>query len=252
MTWRHYVLFVVLLGFTVVLAGRVVYLATTDKEFLQKQGDARSIRNEAISAQRGVIRDRWGEALAISTPAYNVFIDPSVQVPDAGAIKELATLLQLDAAEISSKLQNKRRQYVVLKQRITWDEAENLREKKIDGVKLETVYRRYYPAGEVAAHVVGFSGFGSRSSRGLSAEGEEVALEVGLEGIEKAFDDRLRALPGRCSICSRSKPRKVCSRSVKIGITFTGCASKRRLPSASLSMSYSQCLICSPCRKRRA
>jgi cell division protein FtsI (penicillin-binding protein 3) len=209
MTWRHYVLLVVLLGFTMVLAGRVVYLATTDKEFLQKEGDARSIRNEAIGAQRGVIRDRWGEALAISTPVYNVVVDPSVQVPNADAIKELATLLQLDAAEISGKLQNRKRQYVVLKPRITWDEAESLRERKFDGVKLETVYRRYYPAGEVAAHVVGFSGFGSRSSTGQSSEGEDVALEVGLEGIEMAFDDKLRALPGRKTVLRDRKGQNV-------------------------------------------
>ncbi len=209
MTWRHYVLFVVLIGFTGVLAGRVVYLATTDKEFLQKEGDVRSIRNEAISAQRGVIRDRWGEALAISTPAYNVFVDPSVQVPDAGQIKELATLLQIDAADLAGKLQNRNRQYVVLKQRITWDEAESLRAKKIDGVKLETVYRRYYPAGEVTAHVVGFSGFGSRSSASQSPEAESVVLEVGLEGIEKAFDDKLRALPGRKTVLRDRKGQNV-------------------------------------------
>ena len=209
MTWRHYVLLVVLFGFTLVLAGRVVYLATTDKEFLQKEGDARSIRNEAIGAQRGVIRDRWGEALAISTPAYNVVVDPSVKVPDPTAIRALATLLQLDAAQISQKLQNRKRQYVVLKQRITWDEAQSLREKRFDGVKLETVYRRYYPAGEVTAHVVGFSGLGSRNPQDKRPEGEEVALEVGLEGIEMAFDDKLRALPGRKTVLRDRKGQNV-------------------------------------------
>lgn len=206
MSWRHYMLLFVLFVFTVVLAGRVVYLATTDKEFLQKEGDARAIRNEAIGAQRGVIRDRWGEALAISTPVYNVVVDPSVKVPDSDAIKEIAKLLQLDAATISGKLQNSKRQYVVLKPRISWDEAESLREKNFEGVKLETVYRRYYPAGEVAAHVVGFSGFGSRSQ---SPESEEVALEVGLEGIEMAFDDKLRALPGRKMVLRDRKGQNI-------------------------------------------
>lgn len=209
MTWRHYLLFVVLCGFTLVLAGRVVYLATTDREFLQREGDARSIRTEAIGAQRGVIRDRWGEALAISTPAYNVVVDPSVQVPAPNSIKELAALLQLDAAEISGKLQNRKRHYVVLKPRITWEEAQNLREKKFDGVKLETVYRRYYPAGEVTAHVVGFSGLGSMNPKGNASEGEEVAMEVGLEGIEMAFDDKLRALPGRKTVLRDRKGQNV-------------------------------------------
>ena len=195
MTWRHYLLFVVFFSCTAGLAGRVIYLAINEQKFLQQQGDERAIREETISAQRGVIRDRWGEALAISTPAYNVWVDPSVKVPSADEIARLGVLLAIEPGEVARKLSNRKLGYVQLKRRITWSEAQSVRAGKFAGVHLETVYRRYYPAGEVAAHVVGYSGLGSRGAGG-AGEQDEVALEVGLEGIEKAFDDKLRALPG--------------------------------------------------------
>lgn len=202
MKWRHYTVVVLFLGATVWLGWHVVSLSFalsySEPDFLRKKGDDLSVREEQISAQRGVIHDRWGEPLAVSTPVYNVFVDPGLKVPPEERWEQLAGLVGLSVADLSARFADRKRRYVLLKRRASWDEMQMLQAAKIEGVKFTTVYRRYYPAGEVAAHVVGVAGFV-----------EEASEEIGREGVESSFDDHLRATPGKKLVLRNARHQNV-------------------------------------------
>ena len=105
--WR-FIAVVTLFSVAVIgLCGRVVYLAVTEKEFLQQQGDARSVRSVPIPAMRGVIYDRQGEALAVSTPVFAVWTDPSKAALAADDVTRLAAVLELSTAEVQERLQHR-------------------------------------------------------------------------------------------------------------------------------------------------
>jgi cell division protein FtsI (penicillin-binding protein 3) len=180
--WRHYV---VVGTFLVACAGivvRVAYLNVTQREFLQQQGDARSIRSEVIPAYRGLVYDRYGEPLAISTPVVAIWTDPSQGALAAEDLAALAEPLGLDAQALSAQLAaNGQREFMYIRRRVSWDVAQTVRGLNLDGVYFQSEYRRYYPAGETTAHVVGMTGID----------------DGGLEGVELAFDSTLRGEQGR-------------------------------------------------------
>ena len=164
------------------VAVRVVYLAVTEREFLQKQGNARSLRIETIPAYRGVIYDRQREPLALSTPVASVWSDAKRQQWSSATLRHVAKVLDLDAqALVSSQVQAGSRSFKYLKRRASWAEVEALKALQLSGMHFDAEYKRYYPASETAAHVVGITGID----------------DLGLEGVELAFDDRLRGRPGR-------------------------------------------------------
>jgi len=181
MLWRHAV---ILCGFLLVCLGlgsRVVYLHVTERDFLQEQGDARSLRYEDQPAYRGVVYDRHGEPLAVSTPVAAIWIDPQrARLTEAGR-RSLGHLLELPQAELDEALAQERRRFVYLKRRVPWSVAERVRQLHLPGVYLQREYRRYYPAGEIAAHVVGMTDVD----------------DVGIEGVELTFEEHLRGEPGR-------------------------------------------------------
>ncbi len=179
---RHYLVICLFLAACLTLAGRSSYLALVDKDFLQDQGDARSIREESIPAHRGVIQDRFGQILATSTPVASVVADPARHLPSADEIKRLAPLLGLDPQALSRRLaEHSQRRFVYLKRRVSWADANAIAALGIEGLFLDEEYRRYYPASETAAHIVGMTSID----------------HVGLEGAELAFDDHLRGKRGR-------------------------------------------------------
>jgi len=179
--WRHYVIVVFfLLGCTGV-AARVVYLNITDREFLQGQGDARSIRHEPMPAYRGVIYDRNGEPLAVSTPVMSIWTDPSFVKLSTEAVGNLAEVLEIDPVALQMDLRaDPRREFLYLKRRASWDMAEQVRALKLDGVYFQREYRRYYPASDTTAHVVGLTNIDDQ----------------GLEGVELAYNESLRGQYG--------------------------------------------------------
>ena len=179
--WRHYLVVSVFLAMTVGLIVRIVYLGVTERDFLQEQGDARSVRHEVIPAMRGVITDRHGEPLAISTPVYGVWADPSKAKFSAQEFHDLAEILGLSVDAIRSRMSKyARREFVYLKRRLSYQSASNLRAKNIRHVYLQPEYRRYYPAAETTAHVVGLTDLD----------------DTGIEGIEYAYDAQLRGARG--------------------------------------------------------
>ncbi len=178
---RRLVVRMLLIAVTGGLLWRVVDLQHTEKAFLIGQGDARHLRVMEIPAHRGKILDRNGEPLAISTPVDSVWANPGELVAATNRWSELRQLLGLDLKHLERLLAERReRAFVYLKRHVAPHLAAKVREAGIPGVYLQREYRRYYPLGEVAAHVVGFTDVDDN----------------GQEGIELAFEERLRGVAG--------------------------------------------------------
>jgi len=178
--WRFSCGFLVLLG--LVLGGRAVYLQVFNKDFLISQADARHIRTARISANRGVITDRNGEPLAASMPVDSLWASPQelAQVPEN--IPELARVLGLDRNALTRQVtRNVSKDFMYLRRHMNPADARAVLERGIPGVHSLREYRRYYPAGEVTGHLVGFTN--------VDDEGQE--------GLELEFDEWLRGRPGK-------------------------------------------------------
>lgn len=179
--WRHNTLLVLFVIACLGLAGRIVYLTVAEGDFLIGQGDSRSVRTVSIPAYRGVVYDRFGEPLALSTPAAAIWTDPSKKTLDAVDLAPLADLLELNTDRLMEQLsRNSKREFFYLKRRVSWGEVQQVKALGLEGVYFDREYQRYYPAGETAAHVVGLTGID----------------DSGLEGIELSFEERLRGVPG--------------------------------------------------------
>jgi|TARA_B100001094_G_scaffold333385_1_gene411323 cell division protein FtsI (penicillin-binding protein 3) len=149
-------------------------------DFLQHQGDSRAIRNITIPAYRGLITDRNGEPLAISTPVTAIVANPkNIQKSD---IERLSLALKISESQLQSRLQRYRnKSFMYLVQQLPNDEAEKILKLNISGVSGQQRYKRFYPAGEVTAQLVGFTNY----------------LDIGQEGMELAYDDWLTGEPGK-------------------------------------------------------
>lgn len=165
-----------------VMLWRAVDLHILNKDFLQSQGNARYMRTMPVAAHRGMITDRYGDPLAVSTPVDSVWINPAEFMTARKSWKGLAKLLSLKTDKVERLvLQRAKREFVYLKRHIRPDLAEQIAKLNIAGVYLQREYHRYYPAGEVAAHVLGFTNID----------------DVGQEGLELAYNDWLRGKSGK-------------------------------------------------------
>jgi len=195
-----------LLGF-VVLAGRSAQLQLVDQVFLQEQGDARHLRVVKVPAHRGMITDRNGEPLAISTPVQSVWVNPQELVASPGEMSQVARLLALDVDRLQRLIgQRKDREFVYLRRHVVPDLAQQVMALDVRGIYLQREYRRYYPAGEVAGHLIGFTNIDDRGQEGLELAydnwltGESGAKRVIKDGRRKIVEDveNIRsARPGR-------------------------------------------------------
>jgi len=177
---RYFVLAVILLIF-VLLFMRAIQLQWLEAEFYEQKGIKTQIGVVEMPAHRGVINDRHGEALAISTPVYSISANPRVILNNLDSVKLASSILQLDEVQLIKKIQQKADKYFVyLKRHVPPDVAEAILEKKITGISVSEEYRRYYPAGEMLAHVVGLTNIDGK----------------GIEGVEHAYDDWLHGEPG--------------------------------------------------------
>lgn len=192
--WRYGTVMLVVLSAVVVLSWRLVDLHVVDREFLRNQGDARTVRVEAIDAHRGMITDRNNEALAVSTPVQTLWLNPREMDADDSRLATLAKLLELDLPAFRQRLQrNSQRQFLYLKRKVQPAVARDVLALSIPGIYARREYRRYYPAGEVAAHVVGFVNIDER----------------GQEGVELAYNDGLSGILGRKRVLRDNRGRLV-------------------------------------------
>ncbi len=164
----------------ITLVARAVQIQVMDGAFLTAQGNARHLRTVEVPAHRGMILDRHGEALAASTPVDSIWANPS-EVLAHGEIDDLAAALGMERARLQAMLVERQdRQFVWLRRHLAPEEAQVVSELRVPGVHSVREYRRYYPAGEVTSHVLGFTNID----------------DAGQEGIELAFDEWLRGEPG--------------------------------------------------------
>ncbi len=164
-----------------ILVARAVNLQVTDTEFLQSQGEARFLRQVEIPTVRGSILDRHGEPLAVSTPVASVWAHPGELLQATDRLPELAQLLDTPADELERRLtQRAAREFVWLRRRVHPELAEQVAELAVPGVFLQSEYRRFYPAAEVTAQVLGFTNID----------------DAGQEGLELAYDSWLQGEPG--------------------------------------------------------
>lgn len=177
--WRARLVLGVLLACSLALVGRAFYLQGIHKEFLIGKGEARYERVIEMPATRGRILDRHGDVLAVSTPVKSVWAIPEDAKLTPAQVRQLAALLDVDPREIARKLAAERG-FVYLKRQIPPDVAARIASLKLPGIHHQNEYRRYYPAGEVTAHMLGFTG----------------SEDVGQEGIELALDKQLAGKPG--------------------------------------------------------
>lgn len=162
---------------------RAVDLQVVRKDFYQEQGDARYLRDLAIPVSRGTIFDRNGEPLAVSTPVDSIWANPQELLTHADRVGELATATGLDEDALRQRLQERaqaNKEFVYVKRHLNPDDAQAVLKRGIPGVYAQREFKRYYPAGEVMAHVLGYTNIDDH----------------GQEGIELAFNDWLAGTPG--------------------------------------------------------
>ena len=175
--WRSRLLFLLLLGALAALLARAVYLQSINDGFLQQKGDARYGRIVEIHAHRGMISDRHGEPLAVSTPVESVWASPADVEVSTKQILQLANIVGLSPAEVKSKLSDTTREFVYLKRQLPPEQAAKVVKLGIPGISLQREYRRYYPGGEVTAQLLGFTDVDDNGQEGI-----ELALQAQLGG----------------------------------------------------------------------
>lgn len=186
--WRARLLFLALLLGLAGLLARAVYLQGIHNDFLQRKGDARYGRTVTINAHRGMITDRYGDPLAISTPVESVWVSPQDVDATPQQVKKLARILDINLEELKNKLSDTARDFVYLKRQLPPEQAEKVVKLEIPGVSLQREYRRYYPDGDVAAHLVGFTNVDDNGQEGMElAQQNQLG---GIAGSQRVIKDR--------------------------------------------------------------
>lgn len=184
----RFVLFVLGALFLVLIL-RALYLQLVDQDFLRDQGDARFRRVLTLEATRGLITDRNGEPLAISAQVQSIWASPAdVENVPVEKMKTLATLLDLSVKDLESKFADKKREFVYLRRQISPAQAEKVMALGIPGVASQPEYRRFYPAGESFAHIIGFTGIDGSGQEGLELARDRML--AGKNGSRVVLKDR--------------------------------------------------------------
>ncbi len=181
--WRSRLMALLILSCFGALIARSFYLQVLNEDFLQGKGESRYRRDLEISASRGRISDRNGDILAVSTPMKSVWAMPAEAKLAPEQIKQLGGLLEMDVKELVRRLGSDK-SFVFLKRQMPPEMAERVAALKLPGIGQDKEYRRYYPSGEMTAHVVGFTGMDDK----------------GLEGVELAFQSQLLGHAGSRSV----------------------------------------------------
>jgi cell division protein FtsI (penicillin-binding protein 3) len=179
---------------SVSLIGRAAYVQLVNSDFYQREGNERFIRNIEIPTSRGMITDRNGEPVAVSSPVESIWCDPQELLKTPDRLPELARALGEPLDTLTSRIsQRAEKEFYYLKRRINPDEARKILAHGVPGVYSKREFRRFYPQGEAMAHVLGFTNIDDR----------------GQEGVELAFDEWLRGSPGAKKVIRDNRGRIV-------------------------------------------
>lgn len=192
--WRHVAVIAIMTVCFGGLATRALYLQVIDRDFLRRQGDARMLREEPIAAHRGILKDRNGLPLAVSTPVVSIWVNPREALSERLDMRALAAALDLEPVAMAKRItDNSKREFLYVKRHLSPEAAEAVLANELPGVYGMTEYRRFYPEGEVASHIIGFTNMD----------------DAGQEGLELALDQKLRGVPGLKRVLRDQKGRKV-------------------------------------------
>lgn len=187
--WRFWFLLGFLSLCAMALFYRAVQLHVFDQAFLANQGDARTIRFERLDAHRGLITDRNGEPLAISAPVETVYANPQQLELSSLDVQQLAGALSVSPKWLQRKLEaSKEKSFVYLKRKMAPHQVSQVLSLGLDGVYSRREYKRYYPAGEVAAHIIGFTDIDERGQEGIELSYDQWL--TGYEGKRRVLKDR--------------------------------------------------------------
>jgi cell division protein FtsI (penicillin-binding protein 3) len=174
---------------TAAILGRLIYINTVSNSFLETQLNTRIQRVVKIPAMRGVITDRNNNPLAVSTPVASVWVDPTeLDNLTNDQVNKLAGILNMTVAELNEKLNQKDKTFVYIKRAISPEQAKLVTDMQIDGIYDIQEFKRYYPSGEVAAHVVGFNNIDDRGSEGIEYANDKNLQ--GHDGVQQILRDR--------------------------------------------------------------
>ncbi|MCH8538353.1 MAG: peptidoglycan glycosyltransferase FtsI [Alkalimonas sp.] len=197
--WRFVFVLLALASVFVVLVARAAYLQVLEPDMLINQGDMRSLRVKSDTVLRGMILDRHGEELAVSVPVQAIWADPKV-VMERGSEQDerrwqaLADTLNMTPEQLSARIGNdSRRRFVYLQRQVNPAAVDYVRRLAVPGIYFRQESRRFYPAGEVTAHVIGFTDID----------------DVGVEGIERRFNALLTGTAGRSLVRRDAKGREI-------------------------------------------
>ena len=186
-TWRYQVIGVLFFLAFAALIGRAIYLQIIDAEYLQEQGNARYLRVQTEQPTRGMILDRNGQPLAISTPVDSIWMHPAtiLKQKDQYSYSQLSALLGISREALLARANTKAsKQFVYLNRHMPPQVADEIAALNVPGINRIREYKRFYPAGPVVGHLLGFTNIDN----------------VGQEGVELAFDRVLRGKPGRTQV----------------------------------------------------
>jgi cell division protein FtsI (penicillin-binding protein 3) len=196
--WRFWMVLVCVVIVFVCLAARAAFIQVIQPDLLIEQGDNRTIRVRDNASYRGLITDRNGQQLAVSVPAQAIYADPKIIV-EKGALQDrrrwmaLAEVLNLDVDSLIARVDNPAQRFIYLQRQVTPAMATFVKKLNIPGVYLREESKRYYPSGEVSAHVIGFTDVDDK----------------GLEGIERLYNDWLTGTPDKRKIRRDAKGRQI-------------------------------------------
>lgn len=175
--WRHYTVMAAGLLLFVVLLMRLTQLQLLETDFLQNESEKRTVRNHNIPAYRGMIVDRNNEPLAVSTPVKSVWANPKQIIQDQVDVSPIAAFLSMTKSQLLARIKkNSNKEFIYLQRQMYPSIANQIAQLKVPGIGIEQEFKRFYPAAEVASHVVGFTNID----------------EQGIEGVELAYDEWLQ------------------------------------------------------------
>ncbi|QGW76090.1 penicillin-binding protein 2 [Pseudomonas alkylphenolica] len=217
--WRFRVVIALLAIMVGAIAWRIIDLQVVDRDFLKGQGDARSLRHIPIPAHRGLITDRNGEPLAVSTPVTTLWANPKEMQAYKERWPALAAALKQNPQQLTQRLeQQANKEFIYLVRGLTPEQGQVVLDLKVPGVYGIEEFRRFYPAGDVAAHMVGFTDLDDH----------------GREGVELAYDEWLAGVPGKRQVIKDRRGRLI----KDIQVTKNAKAGKTLALSIDLRLQY--------------